>query len=46
MRRLLDYADIYSGFVGYEPDRRAYHYHPPQVCGSHSTRLNDTCLTL
>ena len=26
MRPLLDYADIYSGFAGYEPDGRAYHY--------------------
>ena len=30
MRPLLDYADIYSGFAGYEPDGRAYHYHPPR----------------
>ena len=30
MRPILDYADIFSGSAGYEPDGRAYHYHPPR----------------
>ena len=30
MEPLLDYANVYTGSVGYEPDGRAYLYHHPQ----------------